>query len=78
VFLNLADAIRTDKDLDVTINVIGFGGVNADNLNQVANTSASPTYDASSNEGIFVYADDQTALKEAFRAVGSALGRLVK
>lgn len=77
-FLNLADAIRTDKDLDVTINAIGFGGANSGDLNQVANTSASATYDASSPEGMYVYADDQAALKEAFRAVASSLGRLVK
>jgi len=62
----------------VTIDAIGFARANSGNLNRVANPSAGTTYGPSKSQGLYVYADDRAALKEAFRRVASSLGRLVK
>jgi Mg-chelatase subunit ChlD len=66
-------------DIDTVIYTIGLGGVGAaedEMLNRVANTKASPIYDPSKQEGLYVYAPTATQLNEAFSRIAGEILRI--
>jgi Flp pilus assembly protein TadG len=76
--LNAAEQTRISNPggLDILTYVIGLGAVDADLLNRVANTSASPTYDDTLPVGILVLATNEAELQQAFAQLASDILRL--
>lgn len=67
--------------IDTVIYAIGLGGVGAAEdqlLNRVANTKASPIYDSSKQEGLYVYAPSATQLNEAFARIAGEILRIAR
>lgn len=69
------------SELNTVIYAIGLGGVGAaedEMLNRIANTRASPIYDPSKQEGLYVYAPSATQLNEAFSRIAGEILRIAR
>lgn len=69
------------SELNTVIYAIGLGGVGAaedELLNRIANTRASPIYDSSKAEGLYVYAPSATQLNEAFSRIAGEILRIAR
>ncbi|MBM3727258.1 MAG: VWA domain-containing protein [Acidobacteria bacterium] len=69
------------SELNTVIYSLGLGGVGAAEdqlLNRVANTKASPIFDASKFEGMYVYAPSPTELNEAFARIAGEILRIAQ
>ncbi len=67
--------------LDAVIYVIGLGGVGAAEdqlLNRIANTELSPVYDATKQEGLYVFAPGTAQLSEAFARIAGEILRIAR
>jgi Flp pilus assembly protein TadG len=68
-------------EINTVIYSIGLGGVGAaedEMLNRVANTKASPIYDDSKPEGLYVYAPTAAQLNEAFARIAGEILRIAR
>lgn len=73
--------ITAPSELNTVIYAIGLGGVGAaedEFLNRVANTRSSPQFDATKQEGIYVFAPTMAQLNEAFARVAGEILRIAK
>jgi hypothetical protein len=76
---NAAFRIRSDTNLNTVIYAIGLGGAGAAEhvlLQRVANDPASPIFDNTKPEGLYVYAPTAVQLNEAFVRIASEILRL--
>jgi len=78
---NVAKAIMADNTLRVAIYCIGYtgnGGVDAALLKRIANTLDSGAHNNNWATGIYVSANDNAAMQNAFNTVASEILRLAK
>lgn len=79
--LRIRNNETASSELNTVIYAIGLGGVGAAEdqlLNRIANTKASPIYDSSKAEGLYVYAPSATQLNEAFARIASEILRIAR
>lgn len=82
--VNTADAVRVNSmtlGLDVVTFAIGLGGPSAaddEMMRRVANSVDSPSYNSSRPVGMYIYADDNSQLQQAFAQVASDVLRISK
>lgn len=73
---NVATTIRTNAEYAPVIYVIGLGDVDHVLLRRVANDPASPIYDNTLRDGLYIYAPDQSKLKDAFARIAGEILRI--